>query len=163
MGEKDKTRPHLQGDHAGGARQLDILQRTESEFDPIPFDPKPPALYGVLTVVPSPGPQPRTTGSTFPPHHLRTMHRGTARSATVTNGAAPVGKFGSERIADQPRRREGPCDSQAQSASSILVTRSTTNPQVNDLGVVCCLVQFEGRAPLVHHIWRSIGATTRVS
>ena len=38
-------------------------------------------------------------------------------------------------------------DSQAQSASSILVARSRVNPQVTDLGVVCCPDQFHLLAP----------------
>lgn len=39
-------------------------------------------------------------------------------------------------------------DSQAQSASSILVTRSTIKAQVTDRGLSCCLDQFQDLAPL---------------
>jgi predicted nucleic acid-binding protein len=35
--------------HAERARRLDILQRTESEFDPIPFDAEAARIYGRVT------------------------------------------------------------------------------------------------------------------
>jgi len=40
--------PHqvVPGDHAELARRLDVLQRTESEFDPIPFDAVAARIYG---------------------------------------------------------------------------------------------------------------------
>ncbi|WBO64954.1 hypothetical protein [Streptomyces camelliae] len=41
--------------------------------------------------------------------------------------------------------------SQAESASSILVTRSNTNPQVIDPGVTCCPDRRARAAPLAHH------------
>jgi predicted nucleic acid-binding protein len=36
-------------EHAERARRLDILQRTESEFDPIPFDAEAARIYGRVT------------------------------------------------------------------------------------------------------------------
>jgi hypothetical protein len=36
-------------EHAERARRLDILQRAESEFDPIPFDPEAARIYGRVT------------------------------------------------------------------------------------------------------------------
>jgi len=67
------------------------------------------------------------------------------RTTTVNSGAVQPSR---------PPQREGICAvqrhaihpsavaSQAESASSILVTRSRICPQVSGLGVVCCLVQF---------------------
>ncbi|RPK69012.1 hypothetical protein EES42_20025 [Streptomyces sp. ADI95-17] len=43
-----------------------------------------------------------------------------------------------------------PGDSQAQSASSILVTRSMEKPQASGRGLLCCLDQFKGPAPDPH-------------
>lgn len=36
-------------EHAERARRLDVLQRAENEFDPIPFDAKAARIYGRLT------------------------------------------------------------------------------------------------------------------
>ncbi|CAG6397853.1 hypothetical protein SCOCK_60186 [Actinacidiphila cocklensis] len=91
------------------------------------------------------------------PHH-------TQRYGTVSHGRQrhrSDARFGTERAADQHACRQGTCDSQAQSAGSIPVIRSNTKPQVSSLGLICCLAQFKDRAPLAHHIGRSIGATRR--
>lgn len=37
------------GEHAERARRLDVLQRAESEFDPIPFDAEAARIYGRVT------------------------------------------------------------------------------------------------------------------
>jgi hypothetical protein len=39
----------LYDDHAERARRLEILQRTESEFDPVPFDTEAARIYGRVT------------------------------------------------------------------------------------------------------------------
>ncbi|MET8247818.1 hypothetical protein ABZV31_27475 [Streptomyces sp. NPDC005202] len=49
-----------------------------------------------------------------------------------------------------PDTQRGAVASQAERASSILVTRSTTNPQVQVPGVVRCLNQWAGGAPPTH-------------
>lgn len=47
-------------EHAERARRLDVLQRAENEFDPIPFDAEAARIYGRVTAaVISAGPKPR--------------------------------------------------------------------------------------------------------
>jgi hypothetical protein len=47
-------------EHAERARRLDVLQRAESEFDPIPFDAEAARIYGrVAAAVIAAGPKPR--------------------------------------------------------------------------------------------------------
>lgn len=47
-------------EHAGRARRLEILQRAESEFDPVPFDAEAARLYGrVMAAVMAVGRKPR--------------------------------------------------------------------------------------------------------
>jgi predicted nucleic acid-binding protein len=47
-------------EHAERARRLDVLQRAESEFDPIPFDAEAARVYGRVTAaVIAAGPKPR--------------------------------------------------------------------------------------------------------
>ena len=41
--------PHAHEEHAERARRLDILQRAESEFEPIPFDAEAARIYGRAT------------------------------------------------------------------------------------------------------------------
>lgn len=47
-------------EHAERARRLDVLQRVENEFDPVPFDAEPARIYGRLVAgVVAAGRQPR--------------------------------------------------------------------------------------------------------
>jgi hypothetical protein len=75
------------------------------------------------------------------PHH-------TQRHLAVGHGRTKhrrLSHTGPPTCPDQRRNHKGTRDSQAQSASSILVTRSTTKTQVNDLGVVLLCMPLVGR------------------
>ncbi len=82
------------------------------------------------------------------PHHFRTSQGGIPRAARGNSGSRP---------SHQPIRRRyrltcaytpgGARDSQAQSAGSIPVTRSTLEPQVRGMGLACCLDQFRPVVP----------------
>ena len=72
------------------------------------------------------------------------------RGTTGNGGDQVTGQSGSrsqstagQRVSHAQRTQA----SQAESASSILVTRSRMKPQVSGLGFVCCLDHFEGSMP----------------
>ena len=81
-----------------------------------------------------------------PPHHLR-------RRTTVNSGQPHQGAKRALTLSLQaraPAAGTSSQDSQAQSASSILVTRSMKKPQAIGPGLLCCLDQFRRRAPDPH-------------
>ncbi len=74
---------------------------------------------------------------------IRPVNHGQQRCDPVLQGVTPEHVCPGQR----PSGFASALASQAESASSILVTRSRSKPQVNGLGFVCCLVQFEGCVP----------------
>jgi hypothetical protein len=110
------------------------------------------------------------SGRKSPSYRLGPPSRPRYRSLTGQPHPSPSGRYTrvrsgqSNRLQYSPRTQVTPgqstsvlrsaVDSQAQSASSILVTRSTTKAPVNDPGLSCCVDLLRGLAPPAPASWR---------